>query len=224
MQHNQQMEPFMYSLLTKLLVLALIINFSAFSKTLVEDPNQLMSKVDQFLGHRSFEQVLNCDLKASFHTPIETCEFDCQAGPFGGNMCMSMCQSSDTVSEFGLTSCTESEVILYSETGYFLPISKDQYNRFSGNLLQVFMSQLGEFISYPGVIKLDKIQPTQYTVGRGTSHERKVDSLNIWGEYHFSEMPGSVEVIFSVAKDVPGVAQVLRFRIDGQTWFRLKDY
>jgi len=196
---------------------------NGYAVTPIEDPQNLLKTMNEFIVKKTFEQSLTCGSRATFHTPVDSCEFNCEVGP-SGQFCFSLCQASDKVSEHRISSCQANEVLLISDSGYYLQITKKLFDLNKGNLLTIFMQSVDDFIDYPGKIVLTKIKPALYTVARNLPNERKIEALNIWGEYHFSDFLGSVEVIFSVAKDTQGVAQVLRFRIDGRTWFRLKDY
>ena len=85
-----------------------------------------------------------------------------------------------------------------------------------------FLDNLDSVTQIPGTVHLTRWENTTHTLGFQTPRERKIDAINIIGTYEPTGS-GQFELIVTISSKVPAVAQVVRMRLMGSTWFRLQE-
>jgi len=189
------------------------------SATTIKDPNDVLGRADQFLAAPSFEENLKCGSTALFTQLIQDCQYEC--GEFGcGGICTGINNDiTRTVSE-----CTPDGVKIFGEDGLILDISRTLHEQTHGNLARPFLAQLEAFIQAKGEITLDRATPTTYKLAPNTPQEKALPAVNIEGRFRLDgTTPGDMDLLVTLVKGTPGVAQIARFRIMNETYFRLKE-
>lgn len=209
----------------KTLFFALVVSICAqgafispcFADNKIEDPNQVLVKADEFLGTLSFSQSFTLNDKATFTNYTNTCEYGCEEGA-----CWSTCEMSERPAITHVYTCNESSVTYGNDEGtLYMELNKEQFDALNGNLARYVFLHLEDLFRLPGTLKLNKTTMGKYK-DELSAVGKEYDSMTLWGEYALENGSGQFEVILTVAKNVPAIAQVIRLRLGDQTIYRLK--
>lgn len=181
----------------------------------VIDEQNVLAQVDTYLGHQNFETTMACGSQAQFSTPLIKADLGCDdSGCWGSYESMDHQESSAQVG-----GCSADAVAIYYDNGKIWDISKTDYDQAKGNLSRLFMSQVSNFIDNEGSVKVIEAAPAKITLVSG----QVVEGMNIKANFY---LPGHTDrgfsMIVSVMKSPIGLSQVVRFRFESQTVFRLK--
>ncbi len=189
------------------------------AQTMIEDPGHVLEQVDQFVGAGQvpFQKALVCGDRAAFDHPVDSCEIGCS-----DDGCWTACQTSEKVVTHTVSQCSETQVSIFSDDAENVDYTLDEYQLLHGNLVRKFMANLSTYISASSKLVLTKAENSTFTLDPTVPGSPTFQSLQISGELIFENAPIGIEVSFTVLKDVPAVAQIARFRINSETWFRLK--
>jgi hypothetical protein len=191
----------------------------------IQDPNGVLPKLRQFSGATAFADAFQCGDKSTMKVFVISCnQWTADEGGIFSS-CTTPADDKGLVVTREVYNCTPDSVsFLNSVTGDSTDLTKADYEAANSNVGEAFLMQATDFSGYvQAQLTLDSIEDAQYTLRRGTAQEAKVPSVNVYG--HMNE-PGKfqVEVIMSVIRDAPGVAQVVRFRMNKETWFLGDDF
>ncbi|MBC7397355.1 MAG: hypothetical protein H7333_07915 [Bdellovibrionales bacterium] len=189
------------------------------AQTLIEDPNHLLNQVDQFVNGSSlsFQKALTCGDIATFDHPVDKCEIGCSE-----DGCWTSCQSSEKVVSHKVSQCSETQVSIFSDDAENVDYTRDEYAQLQGNLLRKFMANLSTYISASGKLALKQVQNSTFVLDPKVPGSPAYSAMQVTGQFIPEGSARGMDVLFTVLKDVPGVAQIARFRINNETWFRLK--
>ncbi len=200
--------------------LVLIMGFGSFSEaqTVIEDPNHLLDQLDQFIAPvLSFEDEFTCGDVAVFDHPVDTCQIGC--ADIG---CYSSCQSQPKIATHTVSQCSSSQISIFSDDSENVDFTSDEFSSMKGNLVKKFMQNLSTYISASGKVVLTKMEPVTFTLVPGQAGSPSYSAMNLSGQFYVEGFQDGPPILFTVLKDVPGVAQLARFRLGSDTWFRLK--
>jgi hypothetical protein len=204
-----------------------VFNFTnpARGMTPIQDPKRLIPRVRAFLGEKDFSQSFHCGDSST----LNAFRISCQEFVATETSLIEIC--TDSTDPLGVAvrrdvvACTEDQVSFYIDlTGESTDLTQADFLAAHSNAAELFLSDLPRFIGYDlAGLKISKVEESIYTLGRGTSVERIVPSINIFG---ILAEPGKMglEFIVSVIRDAPGVAQIVRLRTGRKTWFLLQDF
>jgi len=195
------------------------ISFSikCFADIKIEDPNNLLTSADQFLGTLNFNQSFIMGNKATYTNYVNTCNYGCE-----NDGCWAMCEMKERQTVTEVYTCSESSVSYGNDEGsFYLELSKDQFESINGNLSRYVLIHLDEQFQLPGYLRLNKFTNGKYKDELSPT-SREYETMTLWGEYILESGAGKFDVIITLAKDVPAIAQIIRLRLDQQTIYRLK--
>lgn len=180
----------------------------------IHDPKALIAQLDQLNARVPFSDAFRCGDTAKLRNFHKNCKFGCDAN-FG---CMAICEAA--ADEFARTvaECTPESVSLVDTDGTSNEVTSADYQKASGNLLRAELGALDVFIGLPGYAELDDLKPVQFALPSG----KAVDALELTGRYVTPK--GSLEFLYDVAKEAPGVAQVLYKRVGNQKIFKVREF
>jgi|GEM_PF-3712114 len=176
----------------------------------------VLSQLDQFIGPSSFEEALTCHSQAEFFSPVQKAELSCDKnGCFAAYQLVESAEGKLEVSE-----CEKDSVSLFSDRALIWDISKQAYDQAKGNMLRLFLPLLPEFFGHVGQTTFSSLQSAEYTLADG----RKLPAVHVHGQFQLEGAPRAFPLLVTVVKNVPGVAQIARIRLDKQSWIRLKQF
>jgi hypothetical protein len=184
--------------------------------TVVIDPFALLPQVSAFLNSKNFETSLVCGQSARFFTPVQKVTLAC-----GANGCSAAFETVDTAEgNSEVANCSPEAVSIYADNGQIIDIGKVEFEKQKGNMGRFFLQNLETFLAHPGEVTVESLTPAEYTVASG----RKYPALHINGLFRLANETRTFPILVTVVKEIPALAQVARFRIQNQTWFRLKEF
>jgi hypothetical protein len=195
------------------------------AKTIVHDPQQLMSLARSFLGNTSFQQAFHCGDAASIRAFVISCT-GYQAGPnWSNDQCKYVADKNGFVVSRQVTNCSDDQVsFLVDATGDMSTLSSADFTQSHNNVADLFLDNLVDFTGYTRAeFTVESVTPTKYTFARQTTAPRIVDALTISGSLAEPGLKG-FPIIITVVKDALGIGQVVRFRMSNETWFLVEDF
>lgn len=210
------LHPFVVILL-KLVLGFFLISSSSYADIRIDDPQSLLMKADEFLGVPDFTQSFNLNHKATFTNYVNACEYQCE-----DNSCVSQCEMSERQTLTQVYTCSETSVTYGNDEGtLYLELSKEQFDSFHGNLARYVFLHLDDHFKVPGHLVLNKITIGKYR-DELSKEGKEYQAMSIWGDYVLENGQGRFSAMVTVGKNIPSIAQILRFRVGEQTIYRLK--
>ncbi|MES2855764.1 MAG: hypothetical protein V4692_07870 [Bdellovibrionota bacterium] len=222
-------------------VVSMIVSFFVFTsiasaQTQVLDPKNLLPAARDFVGGQTnFESAFRCGDHVSYRAHVISCEeVRCE-----GAMCWQACSHIEDpagiIVDRSVVNCSDSGAQIFTDAnGDLTDVLKSDFE-VGRTAFDWFLRDLGRFTTYTAAtVHIKSTEPTTFTLARGTPNERKVDALNIYGEFGEEKM-ARFGFLITVVKAAPGVGQVARFRLGlditrprapdagGDTWFLLND-
>jgi hypothetical protein len=179
----------------------------------------------RFITPQKFTDAFRCGDHATYRSQTATCEITCTW------YCKQVCTSVEEGAErngFYIESCSDSEVSLYSDTGLSFRISAAQFDDAGSTWLSALVAGLFQFIQPDGIITIEHLFPTTYKMAEGTPREKIIPVVRVSGTYKPQAKGDNVQVEFLLARNAPGVAQVVSFKLgtsfdDHDSFFKLED-
>lgn len=203
----------------KFLIIVFLFTFSNSlwaEETVVKDPNNIFLKVDEFLNRQDFSETFKCDTKARFFYPVRSVQLACSEDGCGG-----IYQTDDSFEvENTVSNCTESSVSIYGSDGRIWDILNSSFQAHNKNIARLFLNNLSNYVGYEGDVTVVSADAAKYTLPTGVS----LEAMNVNFKFHLKGAPYSFQGLMTVLKNGSGVSQVARFRLEAQTWFRLKQF
>ncbi len=137
--------------------LVVAFNFSAIQAIPVQDPHNILSEVDSFLGPISFSDAFHCGDKSV--TEHNECKLECKNG---ATDCQETCLTKYSTTT--VTVCHESDVIIETqipnEDLNMVQITKEAYDAHHGNILRYTLAMMGDenpesFVSIESATPID---------------------------------------------------------------------
>lgn len=210
---NSKLNKFLYAFL---FISCVFVNISPTiaQESPVHDPQNLLSTISSFLPQQEFDQIFSCGSNALFYTPVIKATFDFTYG------IQVMYESNDLIeSQFQIYDCVEDSAVLYTDLGTSYFLSKVDYEKFKKNYAHLWLSRVGEFLGLQGKVNVLRIEKTKYRLENGT----ELDAHHIFADFLLLEPQRKMDFLITVAHTPHGVAQIARFRLMNETWFRLKN-
>jgi hypothetical protein len=214
---GKPLKPTVYAIIPSLL-LNLFFSISVFADVSINDPGDLLLKADAFLGTLDFNNSFKVGDKAVYTNSTNSCQYSCDQGT-----CFSICDLKEWESQRQVYTCNEAQVTMGTDDGaFYIELSKDLFTSLKGNFARYIIAHLDEQIKLPGHAEVFKFTEGPYKIDDKSGGTRSIDSFSVWGDYVLDNGLGHFSFVVSLAKDVPVVAQIIRLRIENQTWYRLK--
>lgn len=190
------------------------------STTEIIDPNHLLTKVDEFLKGSTFDTALVCGTKVNFSHPVKKFEFKCDESG-----CLTSYEMNEgAVSQKTVGDCSADSAMIYSNRGDIDEVTRADFDAHSGNMARRVLENVGDILFYNLKVRIDRIETATFKINRGLSNEKEIPSMNIYSSLLVGDAYKPPVLILSVIQGAPAVAQLVRFRLDGTTWYYLKDY
>jgi hypothetical protein len=185
--------------------------------------NGVLAQVESFLGSVEFEQAFKCGDQAQMAVFVISCD---HYSDDGNGMRSYQCKSAPDDNGFkavrSVYDCETDQVgFLMDVDGSTSQLTRAQWEQAHRNVGEAFLNQAVEFSGYTGAkITLQSAQTGPYTLGRASGHPYTVAALTVSGQM---APPGLEGYPFSITlvKELPPVAQVVRFRMDNTSWFKV---
>ncbi len=188
--------------------------FSVAQQNPVHDPKGLLPGIAQFLKTQKFEQIFPCGSHAQFYTPVVSASFD-----FTNGIQTTYEIHEHLESKYEILDCHEDFVTLFTELGASYFIGKDEYENTGKNLAHLWLSKMTAFIGVEGEVHVDRVENATYKLASG----RELDARHVFAEFRVASPKRKMNFLITVVQTPYGVAQIARFRLMDQTWFRLSD-
>lgn len=208
----------------KKLIAAALLALSCQSQAQYLDPKGLLPVVREFMGNQTLEQAFPCGDVAVLDAFRMSCEYE----PIEGGMittCMDIDDPKGIQVQRSVYNCQPDAVsFLIDLDGSSTDLTRSEFTQANGNAAEAFLAKVANFSGYlNSVATIDLVENTTYILGRDTDHPLEVPAINISGEIG---APGltTFPFLITVIRDVPGVAQVVRFRMNDVTWFRVSGF
>jgi hypothetical protein len=202
--------------------IVLVVSSMASVARAIHDPNSLLPDIRNFMGQAPFSEAFHCGDVSFLKVFRISCEFEATENSIS-SQCMDIPEGLPVQRQ--VVNCTEDSVAFYVDvTGESVTLSAEEYSKAGQSSAVLFLETLPQFIGYNSAqVTITSAESSTYTIGRGTAGERKVPSMNIRGTLGEPNKK-ALDIIVSVIREAPGVAQVVRLRTDNYSWFLLGDY
>jgi len=208
----------------------LLLSVTGWSQTTVHDPFGVLPQIRAFSGTTPFQNSFRCGDVAILDAFVISCrQWEVSGSEQQGwqvsSECMHVADPEGVRVRREVYNCTPDSVsFLLDATGDSTDLTRTDFERNGLNVGESFLSQIAAFSGYSQAeLTLQALESTQYTLRRGTSRELRVPAIHVRGQLGEPGKMG-VEVLITVIRDSPGVAQIARFRMHGKTWFLLYDF
>lgn len=205
--------------------LASLLLCSSYVSAEILDPNNLLPQVRAFLGSQTLSQAYACGDSADMDVFRISCEYFRQEDGVTGAVCTDVANPAGARINRLVYNCTPGSVsFLIDLTGDSTDLTSAQFEAGFGNVAETFLEDAGVFSGYlKAVPTITAVENTNYTLGRSTGNPYQVPALNIIGRLG---EPGyeSYPFVVTVIQNVPGVAQLVRYRLNDVTWFKVDGF
>lgn len=190
--------------------------------TTIRDPNMMLPSIRNFMGQTSFTEAFQCGDTSFMKVFRISCEYQADRESIS-SMCKDIPEGLPVQRQ--VISCTDDSVTIYIDaTGESVILSSEEYFGAGLSVPELFLETLPQFIGYDSAyLTITSTEHSTYTLGRGTSKERKVPSMNIRGLIGEPDKKG-LDILVSITRDVAGIAQVVRLRTEQHSWFLVEDF
>jgi hypothetical protein len=188
----------------------------------VNDPNKILNQVSTFLNTAAqpFSKTFTCGDQASFDQYVTSVQLTCT--DYG---CYTVSQGTNPpgVLKHSVSNCTADQISIYSDDGDNLDVSRADYESAGGTVRKLF-DKIPQLVGVDGRIDLvSTALAPNFALDPNASNSLKFQALNINARFTPDGQKNGIEILYTILKDAPGVAQVARLRVDQTTIYRLKD-
>lgn len=188
----------------------------------VNDPSQIFNRVSTFLNTPAhpFSKAFTCGDQASFDQYVTSVQLVC--GDFGCYT-QSLGPNPPGLLTHTVSNCTPEQISIYSDDAENLDVSKADYEA-SGSIAKILFQKIPQLVGVEGRIDLVSADVTSdFQLDLSDALSPKYQALNLIGKFVPEGRKNSFEVLYTILRDAPGVAQVARLRFDQTTIYRLKE-
>lgn len=117
-----------------------------------------------------------------------------------------------------MTACEADSATVANGDGSEIYLTAPEFSAISGNLLRRDLASLDEYTGLGGTVELLSIKTAPQKLASG----KEVEGMEVQARLRVSRE--SMAVDYVIARNVPGVAQILFKRLSGAKMFRVQDF